>query len=144
MLTSFPRPLRAIDVAMASDASRRRPVMTAPRAGQVGQWGGELVSIDLATGRPSPLVARLDAGVSLVSPAWSSARWRILFERSDFSAPAVAYPRKVVARSRVDRARTLGWVCSPGSHRRRTLARDFVEWRPCVREIPGGRPHRER
>lgn len=111
VLTAFNGSVRAVDVSGGPSLSFAvASVLSPPPAGQVGQWGGDLLSVEFASGRTTPLVTRRDEGESLLSPTWSRAHGGLLFERDDLNSEAVAYPRQIVARfsSRIEFTREDG------------------------------------
>lgn len=110
VVTSFKSPIRVTDVTATLTSSLAVASTYMPPPGGIGSYSGELVTVDLASGATSTLVARRDAQDALGAPVWAADGSFLLFQADDRSQPAVAYPRQAVARfpSRVERVRADG------------------------------------
>ena len=87
VLTNFPAPTFALDVAAPPRSSSAIVSVFAPFGGGASADTAELLNLDLRSGTTSPLLGRSDAGESLTSPAWLPDGATLLYQRQRLLVP---------------------------------------------------------
>jgi Tol biopolymer transport system component len=108
-VTQLTADIPALDVAAMPRAQSAVVVTVSPFEGS-GTYGGDLWTLDLASGETTPLLARATADESLGAPSLAGDGSLIAFDRADKSVVAVAYRGQAEAHypTRIDAVRADG------------------------------------
>jgi hypothetical protein len=87
VLTNFPAPAFALDVAAPPRSTSAVVALFAPYGGGSSADTAELLNLDLNSGATSPLLGRSDGGESLTSPAWLPNGSALLYQRQRLFVP---------------------------------------------------------
>jgi hypothetical protein len=87
VLTAFPAPAFALDVAAPPRSTSAVVAVFAPFGGGASADSADLLSLDLRSGSTSPLLGRSDAGESLTSPTWLPDGSALLYQRQRLFVP---------------------------------------------------------
>ena len=90
LLTRFDPPAYVTDVTATPTAATPVIAVTRP-LGDGGPLGGDLLTLDVISGRSATLAARADPNESLSAPAWWFDGRALLFERQDWSVAGTGY-----------------------------------------------------
>jgi Tol biopolymer transport system component len=108
VLTAFPAPTFALDVAAPARSTTAVVAVFAPYGGGNSADTAELLNLDLRAGTTSPLLGRSDAGESLTSPAWLPDGSVLLYQRQRLFIPPGGLEYEDPLASRVELIRSDG------------------------------------
>ena len=89
-LTGFPAPAYVTEVDVAQRSGAVVLAVQSPFQSD-GEFGADLVRLDVNSGQTTPLLSRATGAESLVTPNWSADGAWLLFEREDVSSPPVSW-----------------------------------------------------